>query len=149
MAKVDIAKSLDLRLNHNLSHRQIAKMQGVSKSAIHKRLQAFLPTEATEIYRANKADILSEAQLKVIINMDSKRLKSASLNNLAYSLQNLYNCERLERGQSTHNVSYNVITERLQKIDEEEADLRRQLIELGAEDLPVSRQNSDTKQHDN
>ena len=144
MAKVDIAKSLDLRLNHNLSHRQIAKMQGVSKSAIHKRLQAFLPTEATEIYRANKADIFSEAQLKVIINMDSKRLKSASLNNLAYSLQNLYNCERLERGQSTHNVAYNVITEQLKKIDEEEADLRRQLIELGVEDLPAGKQNSNT-----
>ena len=113
---------------------QIAKIQGVSKQAVHKRLQAFLPNDSTELYKNNKADILATAQLKIITQIDQPRLKKAGLRDLVVSAGILYDKERLERGQSTHNVSYNVITDQLKKIDEEEADLRRQLIELGAED---------------
>ena len=144
MAKVDTAQAINLRLNHKLSIPQIAKIQGVSKQAVHKRLQAFLPTETTKLYKDNRADILATAQLKIITQIDQPRLKKAGLRDLAVSAGILYDKERLERGQSTHNVSYNVITERLQKIDEEEADLRRQLIELGVEDLPAGKQDSNT-----
>lgn len=105
MAKVDATQALDLKVNHNLSVRQIAKLQGVSKSAIANRIKDLLPTQETEIYKKNKADILAHTQLKLITNMDDKRLKKASVNNLAYAFQNLYSCERLERGQSTSNIA--------------------------------------------
>ena len=136
MAKVDTAQAINLRLNHKLSYNRIAKIQGVTTQAVHQRLKQFLPTEETEIYKNNRADILANTQLKIITQIDSPRLKKAGLRDLVVSAGILYDKERLERGLSSQNVSYNVITEQLKKIDEEEADLRRQLIELGVEDLP-------------
>ena len=144
MARVDTAQAINLRLNHNLSTPQIAKIQGVSKQAVHKRLQAFLPNDSTELYKTNRADILATAQLKILTQIDQPKLKKAGLRDLVVSAGILYDKERLERGLSSQNVSYNVITDQLKKIDEEEADLRRQLIELGAEDPTVGGQDSNT-----
>jgi len=145
MARVDTAQAINLRLNHKLSLPQIAKIQGVSKQAVHKRLQAFLPNDSTELFKNNRADILAAAQLKIITQIDKPRLKKAGLRDLVVSAGILYDKERLERGLSSHNVSYNVITEQLQKIDDEEADLRRQLIELGAEDSNTIVEDSGTE----
>jgi len=145
MAKVDTAQAINLRLNHNLSYNRIAKIQGVTTQAVHQRLKQFLPTEETEIYKNNRADILANTQLKIITQIDSPRLKKAGLRDLVVSAGILYDKERLERGLSSQNVSYNVITEQLKKIDEEEADLRRQLIELGAEDSNTIVEDSGTE----
>ena len=145
MAKVDTAQAINLRLNHNLSYNRIAKIQGVTTQAVHQRLKQFLPTEETELFKKNRADILATAQLKIITQIDQPKLKKAGLRDLVVSAGILYDKERLERGLSSQNVSYNVITEQLKKIDEEEADLRRQLIELGVEDSNMITKDSDTE----
>ena len=149
MAKVDTAQAINLRLNHNLSYNRIAKIQGVTTQAVHQRLKQFLPTTETELFKNNRADILANTQLKIITQIDSPRLKKAGLRDLVVSAGILYDKERLERGLSSQNVSYNVITDQLKKIDEEEADLRRQLIELGVEDSNTIIKDSDTEEHDN
>ena len=128
-AKVNLKEAVKLKLNHNLTCEQIAKLQGCSKSAVHKQLQSLLPTQTTELYQKNKADILSEAQLKVILNMDPERLKSASLNNLAYTFQNLFNCERLERGQSTQNIDVHLEQSDLKVLEARRLELQKQLTE--------------------
>ena len=145
MAKIDTAQAINLRLNHNLSYNRIAKIQGVTAQAVHQRLKQFLPTQETEIYKNNRADILATAQLKILTQIDQPKLKKAGLRDLVVSAGILYDKERLERGLSSQNVSYNVITEQLKKIDEEEADLRRQLIELGAEDSNTIVEDSGTE----
>jgi len=145
MAKVDTAQAINLRLNHNLSYNRIAKIQGVTTQAVHQRLKQFLPTEETELFKNNRADILANTQLRIITQIDQPKLKKAGLRDLVVSAGILYDKERLERGLSSHNVSYNVITEQLQKIDDEEADLRRQLIELGAEDSNTIVEDSGTE----
>jgi len=133
MAKIDTALAVNLRLNHNLSYRRIAKIQGVTTQAVHQRLRPLLPTEQTEIYKNNRADIFANAQLKILTQLDLPRLKKAALRDLVISAGILYDKERLERGLSSQNISYQAITDQLKAIDEEEAGLRRQLAELGAE----------------
>ena len=145
MAKIDTAQAINLRLNHNLSYNRIAKIQGVTTQAVHQRLRQFLPTAETDLYKSNRADILANAQLKILTQLDQPRLKKAGLRDLVVSAGIHYDKERLERGLSSQNVSYNVITEQLKKIDEEEADLRRQLIELGVEDSNTIIKDNDTE----
>jgi predicted DNA-binding protein YlxM (UPF0122 family) len=123
--KVDLKKALDLKLNHNLSYNEIAEAQGVSKQAIQQRLKPLLPTKATEEYKANRPDILAEAQLKLLLSLDQTRLKKASVNNLAYAFKEFFACERTERGQSNSNIALHVIVEELERTDRERREKER------------------------
>lgn len=134
--KVDVQKALNLRVNNKLSYREIAALQGNHPTSVHKALQRFLPDDKSRDFQTNKADILNKVQMMIVEQVDSKRLKGASLNNLAYAFQNFHNSERLDRGESTSNVDIRSITARadtlleylkvegnpidLEKIDEKE-----------------------------
>lgn len=144
MAKVNVQEALDLRINHNLSFGEIAKMQGTCRAAIHARLKPLLPTKETEVFKANLPDILSEQQLKIILNMDKERLKSASLNNLAYSFKELYNCSRLERGLATANVDLHVLKSDLKGLEVQEQALMTEITGRGM--LPDVSNNGDNCQ---
>lgn len=100
MPNVDVSQALDLKLNHGLGVRRIAKIQGTSKSAVHKALQKILPTRETEIYQANRADILSQLQLTLLQQVDTRRLKKISARDAVISAGVLYDKEMLERGKS-------------------------------------------------
>ena len=131
MAKVDYSQALDLKLNHGLNYPQIAKIQGVSTQAIHKKLQHFLPTQDTEEYKDKRADILAHTQLKLITQIDSKRLKKAQLRDLVVSAGILYDKERLERGQSTTNVDVHLERADLKTLEAEKRRVREELKSLG------------------
>ncbi len=109
---VDVNSALKLRVENKLSYQQIANLQGTSRAGIHKALKRFLPTKESEYFQANKADILNKVQMMIVEQVDQKRLKGASLNNLAYAFQNFHNSERLDRGESTSNVDIRSITAR-------------------------------------
>ena len=119
-ASVDVATALDLRTNHKLTFQEIAKLQGVPKQAIQQRLKPLLPTPETKVYQDNRADILSEAQLQLLIQLDPARLKKMSARDAVISFGILYDKERLERGQST---SINTNTAEL-KLDRERYTIR-------------------------
>lgn len=145
MATFDVSQACNLRINNKLTYAQIGKQFGVSKQAIHRLIKPLLPTEATKTFKEQRADILANLQLNLLSNVDSVRLKKTGVRDLVVSAGILYDKERLERGQSTQNVAYNVITERLAKIKEEQESIDKQLAELGyVEPGNTETQNSDT-----
>jgi len=85
-------------------------MMGVSRQAVQQELKPLLVfldnPEATSQYRENRADFLDNVE-RVLTSqiLDKDKLKAASVNNLAYAVGQLNNIGRLERGQSTANVS--------------------------------------------
>ena len=120
-----------LRLIHKLTYKEIAKQLGVSKQGVYARykqvLSFFDPNNIKE-FEIGKADILSGVEQVVLNNMlDTKTLKKASFNNLAYGLGTINNINRLHRGLSTSNVSVNSLTASLSEIVEEEKKLQKQL----------------------
>lgn len=50
------------------STRQIEKVTGISKSVIAKRLKHLAPTEATDIFKEHKSDILAEKQRQLLMS---------------------------------------------------------------------------------
>ena len=74
-ARVDKSKALSLKLNNNLSYRQIAELQGVTPQAIHSAIKDLLPVPETKTYKENRADILAHIQLKLLSQLDDDRLK--------------------------------------------------------------------------
>lgn len=131
-ASVDVNQALKLRLKHNLPYRDIAERLGCSKSAVHKALKPFLNLltrpDAVEAFKSQEAEFIDAARLKILRNLvDNDRLKKASVNNLAYAFSNLYNAQRLERGESTANVAYAEIDGSLEELQERKEALRAEL----------------------
>jgi hypothetical protein len=114
--KVDVARALDLKLNHNMSYKDIAKLQGVWPNAIFKRLQPLLPDETAQVYRDHRADVLSHMQVTLLSQVDSRRLKKVSTRDAIISMGILYDKERLERGLATFITDPGALTVELQEI---------------------------------
>lgn len=124
-ATIDVSTALDQRVNNRLSYEQIAKLQGVTKQAIHKRLKGLLPDEAAEVYREKRADIFSKMQLDCLSAVDGPKRKAASALQLVTCAGILYDKERLERGQSTSNIDTRSITLHVEALDADIARLER------------------------
>lgn len=105
--KVDKSKALNLRLTNKLSYSKIAELQGVSPQAIHSAIKHLLPTDAIKSYQENRADILSSYQIKLLQQLDEDRLKKMPAGSAVLAACQLYDKERLERGQSTANIAAN------------------------------------------
>ena len=104
---------LKLRMK-GLSNSEIARLANTSVSNVTQRLHSVISklellTDKDKLadYKAKKVDILTGVEYEILKYMtDKTTLKAASLNNLAYSLQNINNISRLEQGKSTHNLSH-------------------------------------------
>jgi len=104
--KIDLAEAFKLRFKNNLSFQAIADHFGCTKQSVFDALAPFSNliknSTDTSIYEANKAGILTAVQFELVKQMaDKGKLKAASLNNIAYSLSQLDNMIRLEKGQPT------------------------------------------------
>ena len=89
---------------------EIGAKYGVSASAISQRLGRLADLvnnpEQSQAFTEHRADILDSVSLRVVGQMlNEKALGKASINNLAYAARQLYDMSRLERGESTANVS--------------------------------------------
>ena len=102
---VDVSTALKLKIDNNLSYAKIAAIQGVTPNAIFKRIKHLLPDQFTDTYQANRADILSAMQVKLLSQVDDSRLKKMSVRDAVVSAAILYDKERLERGMSTANLA--------------------------------------------
>ena len=108
--QLDLQKIVTYRLKNKLSYRQIGAVMGVSKDTIKDRLRPLKrllkDPAAVDIYRENRADMMDAIERELATQiLDEDKLKSASVNNIAYAMAQLNNIGRLERGQSTANVA--------------------------------------------
>lgn len=88
----------------------VAREAGVEASSVTRLLAQYSglmqELENVERFRDGKADLLDAAQLRVLKSLvDASKLDKASLNQVAYAMDVLYKSNRLERNQSTANVS--------------------------------------------
>lgn len=127
---IDVGKALSLRINDGLSYDRIAailsKEQGrkVSKQGVWERLKPFErlieDPQAIKAYESKKEDLLSAVEAKLLVEMlDPAKLKSATLNNVAYAFQQIFNANRLQRDKSTSNLSVRSVVEDIRKRREE------------------------------
>jgi predicted DNA-binding protein YlxM (UPF0122 family) len=131
--RVDVGKALKLRIEKGLSYEEIANLQGVKKQSVYNALKKFKGLiehpEEIQSYVDNKSKLLSAVELELIAKIaDPKVINSADLSSLASSFQRLDNINRLEQGKSTANiVSYHQITQDIEEIRAEKAQLKEQL----------------------
>jgi hypothetical protein len=117
---VDVNAALKLKVDNGLSYSQIGAIQGYTKQAIHKAIKPLLPSPATDYYKVNRADILAGLQVKMLTQVDPHRLKKLSARDAIISAGVLYDKERLERGQSTANISVHDDLKILREMEEME-----------------------------
>ena len=104
-ASWETGKALKLRMD-GMSFGDIAKYFATPKATVIKRLRPFLgKIEDVKAYKEQRADILSAQQLRVISAITDSDIKKASLRDKVIAAATLYDKERLERGQSTGNIS--------------------------------------------
>ena len=124
---IPLEKILELR-NKNLSHSQIAELLGCDTSNVTRRLAPYRETiNNLDRFRNHKADILAIHQQRLLSGITAAKLKSAPLGALTLSFAQLYDKERLERGQSTENISIKSIVDSL---DKDRLDLNQRKVEL-------------------
>jgi len=126
--KVDVAKALELRVKKGLSFKEISRYFDCSLQAVEQSLSKFTKLLKDDLnietYKINKADILSSMELTLINDLaDEGKRDKASLNNIAYALKEVNNMNRLEQGQATHNVQYADLSDSLEDIQKEKAEL--------------------------
>ena len=101
--KLDIMQVLKLRDVHGLKWADISKQLGYSEPYIIKVYQDFrkiMPShEISESYDANRTNLLSGMEYKMLQNMSNEdKLQKASLNNVAYAFNQIHSARRLEEG---------------------------------------------------
>lgn len=102
------------------SEREIARSIDVSPYAVHYWINALkLPThEEIQSYKENRADILAGLQARIIKSITEADLSKATAYQKVGMYALLYDKERIERGQSTSNVS--ILTKIIQVADRQE-----------------------------
>lgn len=106
--KLDIMDAIQLKVTNKLSLSKISAITNIPRSTIHKKYQDVIELfDADKIndYEAKKPEVLSGME-RVLIRemMDRDKLKSASLNNVAYTFAQVTNANKLSRGQATQIV---------------------------------------------
>jgi predicted DNA-binding protein YlxM (UPF0122 family) len=107
--KVNLLEALQLRYINKLTYQQIADKFGVTKQAIEQRLSAFKDkfgeSEEIQLYDTNRTGLLTLAEQGLLTRiLDPSKLEKATINNLAYAFQQVFNARRLEEGKSTANL---------------------------------------------
>lgn len=84
----------------------------VTESSVKQALSKYqhilndLQPGALEAYRAKRSDLMTAVERELMCSLvDPDRLAKASLNNVAYSFQQVHTARRLEEGKSTENKS--------------------------------------------
>ncbi len=89
-----------------LTTRELGKLNDISHVAVINLFKRHgIERERIEEYKGNRADFLAGLQERIIGSITEADLEKASLRDKVISAGVLYDKERLERGQSTSNVS--------------------------------------------
>lgn len=114
-------------LQAGLTPADIARMSGCSSSGVYAAMKRNgIDITALRTFKERKADVITHVQRLVVEAMPAK-VGDTSLRDLATTFNILHNAERLERGQSTANLSVSALMEQAGSIDETIARLEEQL----------------------
>lgn len=103
--KWDMGKAIELRMA-GMSYGDIAKFFSIPKPTVQARLKPFFGKEAdVPAFKAHRADLFAGQQVRLLSAITDKDIEKASLRDKVIAAGVLYDKERLERGQSTSNVS--------------------------------------------
>ena len=107
---IPLAKIIELR-NKQLTYKQIGNIIGCSKQAIHQRLKPYLPAiDNLPCVKSNRADTLTVVSDTILNSLTEADIKKAPAGQRVMMYGILYDKERLEREQSTANVSVRMAT---------------------------------------
>jgi len=145
--KVDVAKAFDMHFSEKaMSYYEIAAYFDVEYETIRRTLAPYkrmmekhaAGNENAKLYQEKKSMLLDAAELKMLTTcLDEEKIEDASLNNVAYTLKTIANMNRLEKGQSTANVSYQDMSRSLAEIQQARQQLVEQLNRLDENVQPV------------
>ena len=128
---IPISKIIELR-KRGLTYKEIGNILGCTRQNIELRLRPFkAEIEALPSFKEQKADVLAVFQQKILNSLTPGDIKSMPVGSRLTGFGILYDKERLERGQSTENISYADMEADRAAIKAEMAQLRK---ELGEED---------------
>jgi predicted DNA-binding protein YlxM (UPF0122 family) len=104
--KIDITEAFKMRFQKHLTYKEIADKMGVAAPSVHGALKRFLHIlhnpEESATYEQNRAQILTAVEFRLVNQLaNKKKIKAASLNNIAYAVSQINNMIRLEKGQPT------------------------------------------------
>lgn len=136
------------------SNAEIAEKLGVKPDSVGWFLRKNrISRQNLEVFKQLRADILTHKQYRILDHMTEKKLKDTSIRDLSVSMSALSNMERLERGQSTSNVSIQKIDGDLAEIDKEIARLEKKIEKTNDKNITdieiveeVKENNTDTPQ---
>jgi predicted DNA-binding protein YlxM (UPF0122 family) len=108
--KIDIGKAIKLRYKNSYTLQQIADVFDCSKVSVFNALKPFEQLMKSEdnlaVFRDNQEQILEGLLLELSANIaDPAKLKKASLNNVAYAYDRIFNALRLLQDKSTANIA--------------------------------------------
>ena len=129
---IDIKRALTLRLQNKLSYGKIAELLNAPKSNVHYHLRSFekfiSDPLAAEAYFDNKNQLLNAVEFKLAQEMlNEDKLKSASVNNIAYAFNTVAQQGHLARGEATQNIQYHVLSQSVEEMDKDLERLEREL----------------------
>jgi hypothetical protein len=112
----------DIKDRHpELSNVQIGKLTDTTAANVCMVLQRYgIVHQEIQDYKSNRADILAGLQHRILTSISEDDLKKAPIQVKLMGYGILYDKERLERGQSTHNLSS--ISLIIQEIEAKQAD---------------------------
>jgi hypothetical protein len=115
---VPIEKLLKWR-KQGLSYDEIGSMIGRSKQAVHQRLQPYKDAiENLPAFKENRADIFAIHQQRLLNSLSDDDIRKIPPGSRFTGVGILYDKERLERGQSTGNISMESLVEHRQTLEE-------------------------------
>lgn len=92
--------------HQDLSTRAIGKLAGADHSTVVRTLAAYgINKDEAEAYKHYRADILAGLQHRLLSSCTDDDIKKAPMGSRVLAAAQLYDKERLERGQSTENVA--------------------------------------------
>jgi hypothetical protein len=98
-------------VNKDLNYHQVAKLVGCDPSNISRRLARIDYTpERLKAFKKSRADILAHVQSKLINSITDDEIEKAPLGTKTLAFCQLYDKERLERGQSTEILDVQAIS---------------------------------------
>lgn len=128
---VPVTRLLELR-EAGLTFEDIGQVVGLSKQAVWDRLKAIkVDFKGLAVFKDRRADILALVQQRLLYSLTDKDIKSMPGGSRILALCQLYDKERIERGQPGAYIQYSDFDVELETVNSEIKQLEAELADLG------------------